>query len=142
MRRGIGTMSRRIVAGGAALVAVAAVAPSTIAQMPAYCWTDATTGRLVPSVPQGESAFVGGAQSVFVDRDDPNKASNIRTGETFVRRPDGSWIDGRTGQLVPTTPQGESAFVSGAQSVFVDKDNPNQALNIRTGQRFIRTPCR
>ncbi len=124
------------------MVAVMRVTSCAVAQATAYCWTDATTGQVVPTVPQGESAFIGGAQSVFVNKDNPNEASNIRTGETFVRRPDGSWIDGRTGQLVPTVPQGERAFVGGAQSVFVDKDNPNQASNIRTGQRFVQTPCR
>src|SRR5258708_4283693 len=71
----------------------------------ADCWIDAQTGQSVPTVPIGSANFTVGEETpsdVTIDQFNRNRATSIRTGRTFIRQGDGSWIDAQTGQSVPT----------------------------------------
>jgi hypothetical protein len=90
---------------------------------------------------------------VQVDPLNPNQAHNSKTGQNYVKQPDGSWIDAKTGQSVDTAPAGGTSTTSTANpgnplgypiphpDVQVDLLNPNQAHDSKTGQNYVRVPC-
>ncbi len=143
------------------LAMAGAFGQTAFAQTPANpagdCWIDAKTGQAVPVVPAGGIHLepASGTQHPFRINDvqvnplNPNQASNSKTGQNFVRQPDGSWIDAATGQPVPTIPSGGIHLepASSTQHPFRINDvqvnplNPNQASNSTTGQNFVRIPC-
>ncbi len=100
------------------------------------CWIDAKTGKQVPTVPAGIGTTSGFDQAEAVDS---GQAHNPRTGQNFVRLPNGHcWIDAKTGKQVPTVPAGIGTTSGFDQAEAVDS---GQAHNPRTGQNFIRVPC-
>ena len=131
------------------------------AQTDCSCWIDVKTGTPVPTIPSGalytETSVRPGTritQTLLqsgVDPGDPNAAHNPNTGQSFVRQPDGGWIDAKTGQCVPTIPSGalytETSVRPGTritQTLLqsgVDPGDPNAAHNPNTGQSFARVPC-
>src|ERR1700687_673956 len=73
------------------------------AQTP-YCWIDAKTGQPVPVGPACGMTYIPGVtgptglafprttvNDVQVNPLNPNQAGNSKTGQNFVRQPDGSW---------------------------------------------------
>src|ERR1700730_924769 len=64
------------------------------------CWIDAKTGEQVPTAPaSGKNHGVGANEGTAATFDpfNPNRASNPKTGQTFIKQPGGSWIDAQTG---------------------------------------------
>ncbi len=113
------------------------------------CWIDAQTGKPAPRVPESAVNYAGatvqGAGAAEFDPENSNRAVNSKTGRTFIRQPDGSWIDAQSGQPVPTAPESAAnyggATVQGTGAAQFDPENPNRAVNSKTGQTFIRVPC-
>jgi hypothetical protein len=77
----------------AAVVAAISVSNTASAQAQAYCWIDAQTGQAVSTAPISGANFVanpanaGAAGTAIIDPLNPNRASNPRTGRTFIRVP-------------------------------------------------------
>lgn len=139
---------------GALFAGLAANAQTTTnAENPCACWIDAKTGESVPTVPLSGinlgGVTAGGAGATQMDGADPHAdhASNLKTGQTFYRRPDGCWIDVKTGKPVPTVPLsginlgGVTAAGAGATQMDASDPNADHASNPKTGQTFVRVPC-
>jgi hypothetical protein len=121
------------------------------------CWINAKTGEAVSTVPLSGANLVaspanaGAAGVALLDGLDRNSnhATNNRTGETFVRQSDGSWINAKTGICVPTVPLsganlvGSPANAGAAGVALLDglDRNSNHAANNRSGETFVRVPC-
>ena len=109
--RGNGISRGMGIAVTAALVAVACLSKTAIAQgappCKDACWIDAKTGASVPTAPaSGVNYGVGAGEGTAATFDplNPNRASNPKTGQTFIKQADGSWIDAKNGLCVPTAP--------------------------------------
>jgi nitrate reductase NapE component len=149
--RGI-CVSRRL---GFAVTALSLAAVGTFSApanaQTAYCWIDAATGQQVPTAPLSGANFsigTGAAQGTpaVINPFNPNQAGNSKTGQNFVRQPDGSWVDAQTGSPVPTVPLSGANFSIGTGAAqgtpaVINPFNPNQAGNSKTGQNFVRVPC-
>ena len=121
------------------------------------CWINVKTGMSVPTAPRsavnlvagsGGAALAGRAQFDGLDPN-ANRATNTKTGQTYIRQPDGSWIDAKTGICVPTAPRSAVNLVAGSggaalagRAQFDGLDpSANRATNTKTGETFIRVPC-
>jgi opacity protein-like surface antigen len=111
------------------------------------CWIDVKTGKEVPTIPRGsvyldESTY---PRALRLDLDpDGIHAHNQKTGQNYVRQPDGRWIDAKTGTCVPTIPRG---------SVYLDESTYPRTLRLdldpdgihshdpKTGQNYVKIPC-
>lgn len=112
-------------------------------------WIDAKTGESVPTVPTGSTYSYTDSRgiehtSIGIDPDGKHGHNPI-TGQNFVRIGDGSWIDAKTGNPVPTVPAGSTQSYTDSRgithmSIGLDADG-NHGHNPNTGQNYVRVPC-
>ncbi len=120
-----------------------AQAQTAAAQNDCGCWIDGKTGKPVNTIPGGslyeDEGVLHSGYGLSGDRD---HAFNPKTGQNFVRQPDGCWIDGKTGKPVNTIPGGslyeDEGVLHSGYGLSGDRDH---AFNPKTGQNFVRVPC-
>src|SRR2546423_9997876 len=75
---------------------------ASVSHNPCKCWIDAKTGKRVPTIPMGgghyEDISPGNeftkrrwVPDVSISALDPNRAFNSKTGQNYVREPNGGW---------------------------------------------------
>ena len=102
-------------------------------------WIDAATGAKVPTITipatTGDLDYSNYRQS-----SDRNHISSTERGRTFVRPPDGSWIDAATGEQVPTitipATTGDLDY-----SNFRQSSDRNHISSTERGRTFVLIPC-
>jgi len=117
-----------------------------------YQWIDTKTGKPVPTVivmpGKGDISFgpTGKYHLVTPDPSDPNRAYDPVTGRNFARE-DGSWIDTKTGEPVPTVivmpGKGDISFgpTDNYHLVTPDPGDPTRAYDPVTGRNFAKEPA-
>jgi len=105
------------------------------------CWIDEATGEHVNTMPT-RALYVGDdghLHSYYIAGQ--NEFSNPKSGQSFVRNPDGSWIDEATAEHVDTMP---------TRALYVGDDGhlhsyyhagQNGFSNPKSGQAFAHIPC-
>src|SRR5690349_647596 len=84
------------------IVAAVGLTQTANAQVDCGCWIDAKTGKQVPTIPGGAMYEDAGHLHSGLEIGGGNNAHNPKTGQNFLRQPDGTWIDVKNGQCVPT----------------------------------------
>ncbi|HEV2619478.1 MAG TPA: hypothetical protein VGU23_06010, partial [Acidobacteriaceae bacterium] len=105
------------------------------------CWIDAKTGVRVDTGPGGWLPGGGAIAGGSINNPDANHVENSNSGRTFVKLPDGSWIDSKTGDPVATGPGGWLPGGGAIAGGSINNPDANHVENSNSGRTFVRIPC-
>jgi hypothetical protein len=135
-------MLPRVVVVGVSACSLAltfALGQTANAQTTTYCWIDAKTGNRVPTITIPATTSVLDYRN-YREGTDQNHISLTERGRTFVRQPDGSWIDGATGEQVSTITIPATTSVLDYRNYREGTDQNHISLTER-GRTFVLIPC-